>query len=145
MIRLLMVPVFAFLDRWGGGGFAFLGITTGPLSRGLKIARRLGIPLGVWLLNQTWEQAILCAIMAGILSTNLDEIAERKWDTVFLYGVALGFVLYPLAGLWALLVPAWWFGSVYWSNIGIWGTKIGWHWVELVRGALIGLALFLGR
>lgn len=143
MIQLLAVPVFGFLDRLGGGGFGFLG-AKGWLAEGHKWARRFCIPALVLFLNQSLEQAILCGLMVLILSTNLDEIAEKKWDTVFLYGFSLGAVLYPTAGIWSLLVPAWWFIGVWFSNVGLFGKKVGWHWVELIRGLAIGLAVVLG-
>ena len=144
MLNWLLVPVYAFLDRWGGGGFAFLGASENhPLGKGAKWARRYGIPLLVWLNNRTLDQAILCVALGAILSFNLKEIAERDWEEVFLHGFGIAAVLWPTAGRWALLVPAWWVLGVFWSNIGILGRKIGWHWVELIRGAMIGLALAL--
>lgn len=144
MIQWLAVPLFAFLDRWGGGGFYFLGVSEDhPLGQGEKSARRIGIPMLVWLLNPTFEQAVLCIALGAILSFNLKEIPQRDWEEVFLHGFGIGAVLLPTAGLWALLVPIWWVFGVYWSNIGFLGNRIGWHWVELIRGFTIGLALAL--
>lgn len=143
MIQYLAIPAFAFLDRLGGGGFGFLG-AKGWLAEGHKWARRFGIPALVWGLNPTWEQAILSGVMVGIFCTALDEIVERKWDTIFLYGVALSAVLYPLAGIWSLLPAAWWYIGVWYSNKGMFGWRLGWHWVELIRGLAIGLAVALG-
>lgn len=143
ILKLWIVLVTAFLDRWGGGGFAFLGIKKGILSRGVKAARRFGIPGLLWGLNPTLDQAFWSGTMAAVFSTDLDEIEDRKWDTIALYGIALAGALRPLAGYWALIVPAWWLVGTYWSNIGINGKKLGWHWVELVRGATIGLSVWL--
>ncbi len=90
-------------------------------------------------------QAVLCVAMAAILSFNLKEIEARNWEELFLHGFGLAAVLWPIAGLWALLVPAWWLGGVYASNVGVKTWKLGWHWVELGRGAMIGLTLAFGR
>jgi len=138
----LLIPWLAFCDRLGGGGFGWLG-AKGWLATGHKWVRRYLLPATIWWLNQTWEQAFLCVLMAIILSTDLDEIEQRQWDTVAMFGISLAYVLYPLAGLLGLAVPAWWLLGIYLSNIGLNQWKLGWHWVELIRGGLIGLVIVL--
>lgn len=138
MLQLITIPLCAFLDRWGGGGFAFLGVKKGILTRGIKAARRFGIPAVVFSLNPTFEQALLSVVMGAILSFNLNEIGQNDLEEVFLHGFGLGAALWPIAGVWAMLIPVWWFAGVYLSNVGIRGKKLGWHWVELIRGGIIG-------
>ena len=142
MIQYLAIPLFAFLDRLGGGGFGFLG-AKGWLAEGHKWARRYALPAALFFLNMTLEQFVLCVALSAILSLDLDEIENRNWDEIFLHGFGIAAVLWPLAGLWALLVPAWWLFGVYLSNIGLNGRKLGWHWVETIRGLLIGLVIVL--
>lgn len=142
MFHYLAIPLFGFLDRLGGGGFEFLG-AKGWLAQGHKEARRLGIPLLVWIINPTLEQAILCVALGAILSFNLKEIAQRDWEEIFLHGFGIAACIWNLAGVYALAVPFWWLIGVYWSNIGINKHKLGWHWVELIRGLVIGLSICL--
>ncbi len=139
--RLLLIPIAAFLDRWGGGGFTFLGIKSGILSRGFKTARRFGLPALVFSLNPTFDQTLLAIVMGAILSFNLKEIGQRDWEEVFLHGFGLAAALWPIAGKVALIIPVWWLVGIYLSNIGIGRKRLGWHWVELIRGALIGVCL----
>lgn len=138
----------AYLDRLGGSKW--------------KPARRYILPLLVWLFYPTYERAFFSIVLSVIISFNLDEIEDRNWEEIFLYGFGISFCLWTLGGLWALLPGAWWILGVYWSNFGLqtfwsarapghggpepiywWAGKIDWKYVEIVRGFLIGLAVVM--
>ena len=132
-----------FLDRLGGGGFAF--IHPALPDKGWKPARRYGIPLAILALAYTSLWAILGAIILSIIfHFNLDEIEGRDWEEIALWSFAFAVALLPVCGLWAILPAGWWPLGIYLSNIGIKGFKLPWQYVELLRGSLIAIGASLG-
>ena len=134
-LYLIGIP---FLDRLGGGGFGFLSPRIPDLlARGFKPARRFGIPIALFLLSPTPLNAVYMAVLSLLFSLNLKEIEEKWSDEIVLYSLVLFFALGQVCGLYAALPAAWWPLGIYLSNTGIKGRKLAWHWVELIRGALI--------
>lgn len=150
--KLIWFPFWlGFLDRWGGGGFEFLGRRVPLPKKGWKAARRVGVPLSVLMWSLSFERSLFAVAMLAILAFNLNELepehhvpARRDWEEIFLYAFGLAFCVWTLAGWWsALVVSAWPFG-VYWSHKGIGGHRLGHHWLELFfRSFAIGWAVVL--
>lgn len=141
LLAIILTALLSFLDRWGGGGYTNL---SWPFNRGLKAARRYGIPVVLWLQVQTVEAAIAAGFLAVLFSLNLNFIAQRRGWLVVLWGLALFACLLLFCGPYGLIPMVWWIVGVYLSNYGLrWGRKskkLDWKYVELVRGALIGVA-----
>lgn len=149
---VLLSPIMAFLDRWGGGGFHFL---RAPFNDGQKAARKFGIPAILWLTNPGFESGLAAGMLALLFSFNLDEIEARNAEEIALWSFVMFFGIAPFAGAWAALPAVWWPIGIYLSNFG-WGVRqfkndndpfwqrsnrLDWFWVELIRGALIGAAV----
>lgn len=143
-IKYLLIPLLAFMDRWGGGGFAHL---PKPFNKGIKAVRRFGIPAIMFLYSISYQQAFFAGVLALILCSNLDEIEDQEFDTIGLYAFSLAMCFWPMSGWWSMGVAAWWIAGLWLSNEGIaigkFKWKLDWMWVEFVRGALIGLALVM--
>ena len=131
----------AFLDRLGGWRY--------------KWARRYLLPLAVFCVEPTVSRAVFSLSLGLVLTFDLDEIEDRRWEEVFLHGFAISACLWTITGWWSWMVWAWWVVGVYLSNLGLThidnvsGTrrpfwKLDWKWVEIGRGFLIGLACTLG-
>lgn len=143
-LALFYAILLAFLDRLGGGGFAFLGPwVPNLLRRGHKVARRFGIPAALFFLLPSWTGLASCVLLAVIFSFNLDEIEERRWEEMFLWSAVFFYALLPFCGLWGLIPAVWWLLGIILSNYGIAGRKLPWHYVEALRGAFIALGAFL--
>lgn len=135
VVDVLFIFGCGVLYRWGGGKLPFL---PGPFSKGWKAARRFGIPLIlIAYVGFDLEMIPGVLLLSVILHFNLDEIEERDWDDVATYGFAQSFALHP-AGWLAAAPGVWWIIGVLWSNIGIKGHRLGWHWVEFIHGLMIG-------
>lgn len=147
LLALVYIPLCAFLDRWGGGGFDYWLLRRWPtpeyLQKGFKPARRFVLPGFLFLLNLSWQNFAALSILSFIFCFNLDEIEDRDWEEIFLWSLCLFFTLYQTCGYWALMPSAWWILGIYLSNYGLWGRRLDWFWVELLRGALLGLGVAL--
>ena len=109
-----------------------------------KAFRRYGIPSAIYLLHPTSLQHAIASIMLAVLfSLNLDEIEQRNWEEIYLYSIALAFCTY-IYGDWLCILPSSiWLLGIYLSNIGLNGWRLDWRYVEIARGAAIGLAATL--
>lgn len=132
-ILLTLIPVF---DRLSGSDAKI------PKK---KLLRRLGIPTILFCLHPTPFQAVLSVLLAIILSTDLDEIEDREWDTILQYGLSISFCLMLTSGVWGLLPGLWWMLGVWLSNFGIKNWRLDWKWVEVGRGLFISLSIFIFR
>jgi len=122
----------AFLYRWGGGGFAFL---PPPFCFGWKGARRYLLPLYIAMITSWWPQMV---VLSMILHFNLGEIQARRWDDIACYGLAQAWC-FAAAGPISGLIGAWWILGCWLSNIGIFGRRLDWFFVEISQGIIIGL------
>jgi hypothetical protein len=124
----------AFLYRWGGGKIFFL-------KNGFKPARRYILPALI-AVQTGWIFPMI--IFSIITHFNLQEIEDRRWEEIFLYGMGQAWC-FLFAGLASGLIGAWWITGVYLSNIGLtlYSSKklfkLDWFWVEIVQGLVIGL------
>jgi hypothetical protein len=150
---MIFIPLLAFLDRFAGGGFKSL---PSPFNDGWKPARRILIPLTLWLTQPRLETVGYALMLGYIFCLNLDEIEDRNWDEISVWSLCLFFALKPFSGFWATIPATWWPIGIYLSNFGIklkfWAKEsngiktqfyLDWFWVELIRGACIGLAIWL--
>ena len=141
---IALILILPFLDRWGGGGFEFLSKKLpGDLKDGFKAARRIGIPLAIWLVQPTLVTGACMVFLGILLSLNLDWIEEEAWLDGMLY--SLGFIgfLWPVAGVWGISVAIVWFLGVLISNNVLGNTCLPWRYVELARGLAIAVAINL--
>jgi len=122
-----------------------------------KAWRRYGIPLVLFLYSMSVEQAILSVLLAVIFTFNLDEIEEVNYEEIFLHGLGVSYCLFNVAGWFGAVVAVWWTVGTALSNFGIdnrytlalWDSfrrwRLDWKWVEIGRGACMGLAICLNQ
>jgi len=144
LLVFLYIPLLAFFDRWGGGGFEFISPRIPDLlKRGFLAIRRFGIPIALFLLSTTLVNAVLCGALCILLCLNEDYIEDKNWYLAFTWSGLLTISLYSVCGIFALLPAGWWLLGIYLSNNGPESRKLPWQYVELLRGAFIGLGAFL--
>ena len=147
MLRFAYLLLFPFLDRWGGGGFAFLSSSCPwPLSIGFKPARRYALPL-LLLLSLPTSSGIVGAILLSIyFHLPLPEYSDSPsifYSFAALASLLLTGALLPFADAWAALSGFATFLGIYLSNSGFAGRKLAWHYVELLRGLAIAVGVLL--
>ena len=142
-LLIIYLGLLPLMDRWGGGDLGFLGIKDLPkaFTKGFKPVRRYGIPLALFLLAPTLENAVLMVILGTVLSFNLNEIEARNWEEIALWSATYFFTLRLVAGPFGLLPALWWPLGIYLSNFGIRGRKLPWQYVELTRGLLLAIGV----
>ncbi len=127
----LLIPLCAYLYRWGGGDIW-------PFKKGWKPARRYLLPSLLALAVFQAQFTVSMIILSLITHFNLQEIEDRNWEEIALYGFGQAWCFSILSGFWSGLLAAFWILGVWISNESPWAGKFDWRYVELTQGAVMG-------